>query len=308
MAVFGEVRSREHPEVPWALCYSRSWGAILPDVDTLSAPIAVLGAGKMGEIMAAGIVRSGLRTAGQVLVSDASPERLEQVVAHHGFTASPGNRQAVAGAGIVLLAVKPKDLSGLLADIAPALRPEQLIISIVAGVTTSTLEASLAGVPVVRAMPNVGSQVGEGMTAICPGSRAGDEHLGAARRLLEATGPVVTVDEGLLDAVTALSGSGPAYFALVAEAMVDAGVTVGLPRPLAQQLVAQTLRGTAGLVTDGKMQPAEVRHAVSSPGGTTAVALGELERAGVRAAVLNAVQAALQRSRALAGGEASPRI
>lgn len=264
--------------------------------------VAVLGAGKMGEILAAGMVRSGARTARQILIADAVDDRARQVGARHGFSMADTNRAAVQDAGVVVLAVKPKDISGLLAEIAPVLGPVHLVVSIAAGVTTGTLESGLGtGVAVVRAMPNAASSVGEGITAICPGSTANKGHLERARELLEGVGPVISVEEPLIDAVTAVSGSGPAYFALFAEALVDAGVTVGLPRDVSARLVAQTMRGTAALVNQGGMEPAEVREAVTSPGGTTAMAIRELERAGLRAGVLNAVQAAFDRAKGLGG-------
>jgi pyrroline-5-carboxylate reductase len=271
-------------------------------MDTNNPTVAVLGAGKMGEILAAGMVRSGVRTAGQIIVTDANSERVREVAGRHGFSMSGSNREAVEAAGVVVLAVKPKDLSELLSEIGPGVTRQHVVLSIAAGVPTKTLEDGLGGRgAVVRAMPNAASAVGEGITAICPGSAATDEHLAVARELLEGVGPVISIGEGLIDAVTAVSGSGPAYFALFAEAMIDAGVTVGLPRDIAGRLVAQTMRGTAAMVTEGKMEAAEVRAAVTSPGGTTAMAIRELERAGVRAGVLNAVQAAFDRARALGG-------
>jgi pyrroline-5-carboxylate reductase len=269
---------------------------------TPSEAVAVIGCGKMGELLAAGMVRSGVRRPDQILVTDADPARVGDVVERHGFVAPGGNAAAVGQAATVILAVKPKDVGAVLSEISPA-AGGRLVVSIAAGIPTALLEDGLgdAGI-VVRAMPNVASQVGEGITAICAGLRAGAEHLEAARKLLESVGPVIVVAETYIDAVTAVSGSGPAYFALFAEAMIDAGVTVGLSRDIAAQLVAQTMRGTAALLTDGGMTPVEVREAVTSPGGTTAIAVRELERAGVRAAVHDAVQAALDQSRMLGAG------
>jgi pyrroline-5-carboxylate reductase len=265
--------------------------------------VAVLGSGKMGEILAAGMVRSGVCAAGQITVTDADPDRLQHVAGRHGFLAARSNPEAVETAAVVVLAVKPNHVAGLLAEIAPALGEDALVLSIAAGITTGALERGLNdGTPVVRAMPNAASSVGEGMTAICAGAAATEAHLALARQLLEGVGPVLTVGEAYIDAVTAVSGSGPAYFALFAEAMVDAGVTVGLPREISAQLVAQTMKGTAALIVQG-MAPAEVRAAVTSPGGTTAMAIRELERSGVRAGILNAVQAAFDRARGLAGAE-----
>ncbi|HEX2178656.1 MAG TPA: pyrroline-5-carboxylate reductase [Actinomycetota bacterium] len=269
---------------------------------TPSEAVAVIGCGKMGELLAAGMVRSGVRRPDQILVTDADSVRVSEAVARHGFVAPGGNPAAVGQAGTVILAVKPKDVDAVLSEISPV-AGGRLVVSIAAGISTAFLEDGLgdAGI-VVRAMPNVASQVGEGITAICAGMRAGAEHLEVARKLLESVGPVIVVAETYLDAVTAVSGSGPAYFALFAEAMIDAGVTVGLSRDVAAQLVAQTMRGTAALLTDGRMTPVQVREAVTSPGGTTAMAVRELERAGVRAAVHDAVQAALDQATKLGAG------
>lgn len=268
--------------------------------------VAVLGSGKMGEILAAGMVRSGVCPPSRIFVTDADPDRLDQVAARHGFTRAGSNPEAVEASAVVVLAVKPNNIAGLLAEIAPSVGQGHLVLSIAAGITTAALEQGLGeGVAVVRAMPNAASSVGEGITAICPGTSATEAHLELARQLLEGVGPVLSVGEPYIDAVTAVSGSGPAYFALFAEAMVDAGVTVGLPRDVSARLVAQTMKGTAALMTQGGMEPAEVRRAVTSPGGTTAMAIRELERAGVRAGILNAVQAAYDRARGLAGGAKS---
>jgi pyrroline-5-carboxylate reductase len=270
-------------------------------MDKASETVAVIGCGKMGELLAAGMVRSGIRHPDQILVTDANPTRVQEVVARHRFSSPGDNLTAAQQAATVVIAVKPKDVGAVLAEIAPA-AAGRLVVSIAAGVTTATLEEGLGGAGVVvRAMPNAAAQVGEGITAICGGTGAGEGHLRSARELLEAVGPVIVVDEAQIDAVTAVSGSGPAYFALFAEALIDAGVTAGLSRAVAALLVSQTMRGTAALLTEGKMQPVEVREAVTSPGGTTAVAVRELERAGVRAAVLNAVQAALDQSKVLGG-------
>jgi pyrroline-5-carboxylate reductase len=269
-------------------------------METSNGIVAVLGAGKMGEILAAGMVRSGVRAPGQIIVTDASSERVRQVSGRHGFATAAGNREAVEKAAAVILAVKPKDVPEVLTEVAPAVTGQHVVISIAAGVSTRSIEHGLGGRgAVVRSMPNAASAVGEGVTAICPGSAATDQHLAVARQLLEGVGPVISIPESYIDAVTAVSGTGPANFALIAEAMIDAGVTVGLPPEISSLLVAQTMRGTAALVTQGEMNPAEVRAAVTSPGGTTAMAIRELERAGVRAGVLNAVQAAFDRARSL---------
>lgn len=267
-----------------------------------------MGSGKMGEILARGIVRAGLVPAGSIYLTDIDARRVQDLVERYGFASKPSNAEAVEVAPTVVLAVKPQDVGSVLDEIAPGIGAEHLIISIAAGITTGFIDDRLpSGPAVVRAMPNAASGVGEGITAICAGANAREEHLDVAQRLLGGVGKVLRVAERYIDAVTAVSGSGPAYFALFAEAMVDAGVTVGLSRAVASELVVQTMTGTAAMMSKGGMRPADVREAVTSPAGTTSMALAELERAGVRAAVLNAVQAALDRSRALSG-ESGPKV
>lgn len=255
----------------------------------------------MGEILSAGIVGAGLAAAESIYLSDVNTARVEELVARYGMASKPSNVEAVRASELVLVSVKPQDIAGVLEEIGPALGPRHLILSIAAGISTRFIEERVAQVPVVRAMPNAAAAVGAGITAICAGSRASEGHLGVAERLLEGVGSVVRVREAYIDAVTAISGSGPAYVALFAEAMVDAGVTAGLSRPLASELVVGTLAGAAAMMAEGGMSPAAVREAVTSPAGTTAMALVELERGGVRAAVLNAVLAAAERAGALSG-------
>lgn len=265
--------------------------------------VAVIGAGKMGEIMAAGMVRSGL-DAGSIRIFDVDAERLKTVATRHGLASCSSNLDAIHGVDAILLAVKPQVVAEVLGELGSSIDEDQLVVSIAAGVSTGSIEAALAQPrQVVRAMPNAASQVGAGITAICPGTLAGEASLMRAERLLEGVGPVIHIAERYMDAVTAVSGSGPAYFALFAEAMIDAAVTAGLPRATAARLVAQTMLGAARMLTDGGMAPVEIREAVMSPAGTTAMGLRELERGSVRAAVLNAVQAAMARSAALAGPE-----
>jgi pyrroline-5-carboxylate reductase len=175
---------------------------------------------------------------------------------------------------------------------------------VAAAIQTTTIESRLApGVPVVRAMPNTPATVHEGIAGVCAGAHASDEHLSLAEDVLAHLGAVVRVPERYMDAVTAVSGSGPAYFALLAEAMIEAGILLGLSREISTQLVVQTMLGTAKQLRDEGMHPVELREMVTSPGGTTIAAIRELEQAGVRAAFLNAIQAAMDRSRELAGGE-----
>jgi pyrroline-5-carboxylate reductase len=184
--------------------------------------------------------------------------------------------------------------------------PEQTVLSVAAAVPTAQIERHVAqGVPVLRAMPNTPATVHEGIAGLCAGSHASAEHLNAAQEVLEHVGRVVQIPEEYMDAVTAVSGSGPAYFALLAEAMIEAGILLGLAREVSTDLVVQTMLGTAKLLRDEKMHPVELREMVTSPGGTTIRAIRELERAGVRAAFLNAIQAAMERSRELREAESS---
>jgi pyrroline-5-carboxylate reductase len=204
---------------------------------------------------------------------------------------------------VIVVAVKPQDIEGLLASIAKHVTTDQTLLSIVAAIPTSFIEARLnEPVPVVRAMPNTPSVVHEGMAGIAPGRYANDEHVALAREVLEHVGRVVTVGESYLDAVTAISGSGPAYFALLAEAMIEGGILLGLAREVSTELVVQTMLGSAKLLRDEGMHPVELREMVTSPGGTTTRAIQVLEQSGVRAAFLNAIQAAMERAVELAGG------
>ena len=266
--------------------------------------IAILGAGKIGESLLAGLLSSGWRKAEDIVVTGRRDERLTELKATHGVQATLSNAEAVAGAGLVVIAVKPQDFDVLLGEIGGLLAPEQTVLSVAAAIPTAQIEARLsAGVPVVRAMPNAPSVVHEGMAGVCAGAHAAVEHLDLAEEVLSHLGAVARVPERYMDAVTAVSGSGPAYFALLAEAMIEAGILLGLSRETSTQLVVQTMLGTAKLLRDEKMHPVELREAVTSPGGTTIRAIRELEQAGVRAAFLNAIQAAMDRSRELAAGE-----
>ncbi|MCL4289265.1 MAG: pyrroline-5-carboxylate reductase [Thermoleophilia bacterium] len=263
--------------------------------------IAILGAGKMGEALIAGLVSSGWRPPGQIVAADRRAERLAEISGRFGVRTTESNAEAVAGAEIVVIAVKPQDMEVLLTEIGSLLTPDQTVLSIAAAITTRAIERHLARpVPVVRSMPNTAATVHEGMAGISPGAHAREEHLRRAEELLAHVGRTVRVPEPQLDAVTAVSGSGPAYFALLAESMIEAGILLGLPRETATDLVVQTMFGTAKLLRDEKMHPVELRESVTSPGGTTIAAIRELEQAGVRAAFLNAIQAAMSRSREIA--------
>ena len=266
--------------------------------------VAILGAGKIGEALIAGLLSSGWRQPSEIAASCRREERAAELRDRYGIPATTSNAEAVAGAAVCVIAVKPQDIDALLGEVGGLFSPDQVVLSIAAAVPTAAIERRLApGVPVVRAMPNTPATVHEGIAGICAGAHAGDEHLGVAEDVLSHVGAVVRVPENCMDAITAVSGSGPAYFALLAEAMIEAGILLGLSREITTQLVVQTMLGTAKLLRDEHMHPVELREAVTSPGGTTIRAIRELERAGVRAAFLNAIQAAMERSRELAAGE-----
>jgi pyrroline-5-carboxylate reductase len=266
--------------------------------------IAILGAGKIGEALLSGLLSTGWRKPDEIAVTVRREERAQELAEHYGVQATTSNPDAVRGAGLIVIAVKPQDFEVLLGEIGGMLLPEQTVLSIAAAVPTASIEERItSGVPVLRAMPNTPATVHEGVAGLCAGAHADDEHLALAEDVLEHVGRVVRVPERYMDAVTAVSGSGPAYFALLAEAMIEAGILLGLSREDTTDLVVQTMFGTAKLLRDEKMHPVELREMVTSPGGTTIRAIRELEQAGVRAAFLNAIQAAMDRGRELAAGE-----
>ena len=265
--------------------------------------LAVLGAGKAGESLISGVISSGWREPGEIVATARHPERLKELADRHGIRTTLDNAEAVEGAEIVVIGVKPQDIEGLLGEIAGAVIADQTVVSIAAAIPTALIEEHLSdGVPVVRAMPNTPMTVHEGMAGIAAGAHAQEEHMAQAEEILSSVGRAVRVDEPYMDAVTAVSGSGPAYFALLAESMIEAGILLGLSREISTDLVVQTMLGTAKMLRDEKIHPVELREAVTSPGGTTIAAIRELEQAGVRAAFLNAIQAAMQRSKELAKG------
>jgi pyrroline-5-carboxylate reductase len=266
--------------------------------------ITVLGAGRIGEALISGLLSSGWREPHEVAATTRRAERVAELRDRYGIEATLSNHEAAAGAALIVIAVKPQDIEGLLGEIGTLVLPEQTVLSVAAAIPTARIERRLSdGVPVVRAMPNTPSTVHEGIAGLCAGSHAGDEHLDLAEEALSHLGAVVRVPEQALDAITAVSGSGPAYFALLAEAMIEAGILLGLSREISTQLVVQTMLGTAKQLRDEKLHPVELREMVTSPGGTTIAAIRELEIAGVRAAFLNAIQAAMVRARELAAGE-----
>jgi len=263
--------------------------------------VAVIGAGVMGETLLSGLIRAGRRPEGLV-IGEKRRDRGHELQERYGVDVV-SNVEAAQKADTVVLVVKPQDMGDVLDEIAPFVRPGQLVISLAAGITTSFVEARLPeGSSVVRVMPNTPALVDEGMAAISRGSHCDESHLEEAEALLASTGRVIRVPERQQDAVTAISGSGPAYLFFVVESMIEAGVHLGLPRGTATELVVQTVVGSAKLLRETGEHPVVLRERVTSPGGTTAAALRELEDHKVRAAFLTAVEAARDRSRALAAG------
>jgi pyrroline-5-carboxylate reductase len=261
--------------------------------------VAILGAGVMGETLLSGLVRAG-RPVAELLVGEKRAARADELRERYGVEVV-GNVDAARKAETLAIVVKPQDMEDLLAEIAPHLRPGQLVVSLAAGITTGFIESRLpAGVAVVRVMPNTPALVDEGMAAISRGSHCDEQHLTEAEALLASTGRVIRVPEKQQDAVTAISGSGPAYIFFVVEAMIEAGVHLGLPRGTAAELVVQTVVGSAKLLRETGEHPTVLRERVTSPGGTTAAAIRQLEDHKVRAAFLSAIEAARNRSRDLA--------
>ncbi|HYP44863.1 MAG TPA: pyrroline-5-carboxylate reductase [Propionibacteriaceae bacterium] len=259
----------------------------------------MLGAGVMGETVLSGLLRAGW-SAGDIVATDRRPEREVELRGTYGIEMLT-NSEAAAGADTLILVVKPQDMRELLGEISGVLRPGALVVSLAAGVDTASIESQLpAGTAVIRVMPNTPAQVDEGMAAISPGSHSQQHHLDHVTDILSATGQVVTVPEHYQDAVTAISGSGPAYLFFVVEAMIEAGVHLGLPRDTASQLVVQTMLGSAKLLRETGEHPTVLRERVTSPGGTTAAAVRQLEDRAVRAAFIQAMEAARDRSRELA--------
>lgn len=263
--------------------------------------VALVGAGMMGGAILGGLVDSGFPP-GDLAVVEPRAERAAELGARYGVRVTD-IATAVAGADVVLLVVKPADVGPTVDQLAGHLRPGAVLVSLAAGVTTGQLERRLpVPTPVVRVMPNTPALLRQGMAALSAGRHASAEQVAAVQDLLRVTGDVVQVPEQQQDAVTAVSGSGPAYVFLLAEAMIDAGVLLGLPRPTANRLVIQTLTGAAAMLADGSAGPARLREQVTSPGGTTAAALRVLEEHGLRAAFMAALEAARNRSEQLREG------
>jgi pyrroline-5-carboxylate reductase len=255
----------------------------------------------MGEALLSGLLRAG-RSPADLLFTERHADRATDLTDRLGI-GSVAAADAAKRADTLLIAVKPQEIGALLDELAASVTPANLVITIAAGIPTTTLEKRLAdGTPVVRVMSNTPVFVDQAMSAIAAGAHAGEEHLARTEDLLRPVGKVIRVPESQLDAVTALSGSGPAYFFFLVEAMIDAGILLGLPRTVAADLIVQTAIGSAIMLRDSGQHPVQLREAVTSPGGTTIAAIRELENHGVRAALLAALEAARDRSRELADG------
>lgn len=262
--------------------------------------IGFVGGGNMAEALLAGLLRQGLTTPDRLVVSDPLSVRREWLGRNFSVVVTGANQTAVRGADIVVLCVEPQVLDDVLAELAPSLRSHPLVISVAAGYPLSRVQAKLTGATrLVRAMPNTPSAIGVGVTALslAAGLSASDRQ--AAEQLFESVGTVVVVEERLMDAVTGLSGSGPAYVFAMIEALADGGVLMGLPRATAQVLAAQTLAGAARMVLEQGTHPAVLKDRVASPGGTTIAGLSRLEQGRLRATLMSAVTAAAKRSQEL---------
>jgi pyrroline-5-carboxylate reductase len=269
---------------------------------TAGLRIAVLGAGKMGGILLQAFLRSGLFTREQIAATVAHDLRAEALSKQLGLTVTTDSCAAVKGADIVLLAVKPTQVVQLVREIGPGLKPNALLLSIAASVKTSAIEEAAGGSrAVIRAMPNTPAMLGAGITALCRGRFVKDEQLALAQKIFETVGRTVVVDERHMDAVTGLSGSGPAFLYIILESLAEAGVNVGLPREIATQLAAQTAYGAARMVLETGSHPALLKDEVTTPAGCTVDGILELEEGGLRVTLIKAVKRATERARELAG-------
>lgn len=268
----------------------------------MDGTLALVGVGRMGEALLSGLLGSSWVRPDQVVATARREERCREVEKQYGVRATTDNREAISSADVIVLAVKPQTVHALLEEVGDAVHEGQTVISVVAGVRTAAIERHLdRHVPVVRVMSNVPVQVDQAMSAVAAGAHADDDDLALAEDILSHVGKVIRVAEQHLDSVTALSGSGPAYLFLLAEAMIDAGILLGLPRDIATELIVQTMVGSATMLRETGKHPVELREMVTSPGGVTISAIRELENERVRAAFLKAIEAAKLRSEELAG-------
>jgi pyrroline-5-carboxylate reductase len=265
-----------------------------------SKKITFIGSGNMGEALLGGLLKAELTNPENITATDIRDYRLEEMTSKWGVSVTTNNRDAVNFADIIVLCVKPQALRVVLEEIKNDIRKEQLIISIIAGITTRTISKFIGKKnPIIRVMPNIPAVVDEAASGICLGEYAQDMHREIALKILGAIGEVETVPEELMDAVTGLSGSGPAYIYMVIEALTDGGVMMGLPRNIATRLATQTVLGSAKLVRETHVHPAVLKDQVTTPGGTTIKAIKELEVSGLRPMLIRAVETATIHSREL---------
>jgi len=264
-----------------------------------SKKIAIIGGGNMGLALARGILKTKWANPERIMIAEPLKEKLEQAKGiAQGIKGSHSNLEAATWADVILLSVKPQIMAHVLEEIKPSIKESKLVISVAAGITTEFIEKKLGGnVPVVRAMPNIAAVVREAATAICCGKHATEKDMSIARHIFESVGIVVDLDEeGLMDAVTGLSGTGPMYVFQILEGLSDAGVKVGLSRDMANVLAIQTLIGSSKLIQETKEHPAKLKDLVTSPGGTAISALHSLEKNGLKALLIDAVEVASKRS------------
>ena len=284
---------------------ARGAGGATPSTLSILAShsIGFIGAGNMAEALIRGLVRGGHVPAARITASGPRRERLDELAWSYGIAITVDNRELARGSGLVVLSVKPQILDKVLREVGDQLAPGTLVVSIAAGVDTEAIEALVAdGVRVVRAMPNTPALVGAGATAIAPGKHASEADLATAKAMFDAVGITVVLDETHLDAVTGLSGSGPAYIFLILEALSDAGVKVGLSRRNAQLLAAQTVMGSAKMLLETDEHVGRLKDMVTSPGGTAIAGLHTLEQGGLRTTLINAVETATKRAKELGRG------
>lgn len=268
--------------------------------------LSIIGPGVMAEAVIAGLIRNQVLPAQKIIAAGPRPERGSELIEHYGIRFTTDNAEAVSNADIVILAVKPQKLRAVLAGLRGKIDSRALVLSIIAGASIQTISSGLEHPAVIRAMPNTPAQIGQGITVWTASPAVTETQLEAARLILLALGQEIFVEEeNYLDMATALSGTGPAYVFLFMEALIDAGVHLGFPRRIAEQLVTQTLRGSVEYYALKKDHPAHLRNQVTSPGGTSAAALYYLEKAGFRTALSRAIWAAYERSQELGRGKNS---
>jgi pyrroline-5-carboxylate reductase len=265
----------------------------------VSIKLGVIGGGVMAEAIVSRLIAQGVFSADAILVSEPLPQRCDFLKEKYQVKVTTNNTSVARATDVLLLAVKPQIFDQVAAPLQNIVKGELLIVSILAGVSLKRLQAAFPSVSVVRAMPNTPATVGAGVTAIAPSEQVTPSQLEQAKSIFAAIGEVVEVPEYLLDAVTGLSGSGPAYIAIMVEALADGGVAAGLPRAIAAQLALDTVLGTAKLIKESQIHPAELKDRVASPGGTTIAGICALEKAGFRSALIEAVRAATKRSQEL---------